>query len=413
MATRPYRVGAARWAIFNLVGAAGLLVQLGCLWLLTDGLGVPYAVALLAAVELTILHNFVWHVRWTWADRPSSVPELLRRLARFNLTNGAISIVGNLVLMIALVELARLHYLVANLVSVSACSLANFVVGDAVVFRDRRIAAPLAVLCTSIGWLAAAAPANAADLRAETVAAFERYVLLTETRMGREMWGSVPFLWLDRLPAPESREVYARLRRGEIVVSRPETRDGAGVMEVPDGMCHHWVGTIFVPDATLDRSVTLMQSYDRYQDIYRPAVRRSRTLSRAGDRFAISLQLFTKKVVGIVVNTEYEVSYIRVAPTRMFVRSRSTRVAEVEHPGTPSEREKPVGHDNGFLWRFNNYCSLEERREGVYIQCESVSLTRDIPTGLGWLIGPFVTSIPRESLEFTLGTMRTALRKDR
>jgi hypothetical protein len=82
---------------------------------------------------------------------------------------------------------------------------------------------------------------------------------------------------------------------------------------------------------------------------------------------------------------------------------------EVQHHDMLDEREKPVGHDSGFLWRFNNYCALDQRDEGTYVQCETVSLSRDIPTGLGWLIGPFVTSIPRESLEFTLQAMRRAL----
>ena len=108
-------------------------------------------------------------------------------------------------------------------------------------------------------------------------------------------------------------------------------------------------------------------------------------------------------------NTGYDVSYVRVSPTRTQVRSVATRIAEVQHPDTLEEQEKPVGHDSGFLWRFNNYCALEERDHGTYVQCESVSLSRDIPTGLGWLIGPFVTSIPRESLEFTLQAMRRAL----
>lgn len=144
MARDRYRVSGARWAIFNLVGAVGLLVQLGCLWILKDGLGVHYALAGLISIELTLVHNFCWHVRWTWADRLAvrcglltSTVDVVRRLARFNLTNGAISIVGNLALMAALVELAHVHYLVANLVSVTACSLANFVVSDVVVFEAR------------------------------------------------------------------------------------------------------------------------------------------------------------------------------------------------------------------------------------------------------------------------------------
>ena len=75
----------------------------------------------------------------------------------------------------------------------------------------------------------------------------------------------------------------------------------------------------------------------------------------------------------------------------------------------PSEREKPIGHDGGYLWRLNTYWRFLERDGGTYLQCESVSLTRGIPAGLGWLVGPFVTSLPRESLEFTLDTTRRAL----
>ena len=153
-----------------------------------------------------------------------------------------------------------------------------------------------------------------------------------------------------------------------------------------------------------------MQGYDRYQEIYSPSVRRSHTISRQGDSFKVYLQLFMKKIISVVLNTEYDVQYMRLSPTRMQVRSYSTRIAEVQNPGTPDEKEAPVGDDSGFLWRFHNYCSLDERPVGTYIQCESLSLSRGIPTGLGWIVGPFVTSIPRESLEFTLGHMRTALR---
>jgi hypothetical protein len=174
-------------------------------------------------------------------------------------------------------------------------------------------------------------------------------------------------------------------------------------------LIHHWIGTTFAPRATADRVVSLMQGYDRYQEIYSPNVRRSHTISRQGDTFKIYLQLFMKKVIGVVLNTEYDVRYTRVDSTRAHVRSYSTRIAEVKDPGTAAEKEAPVGQDSGFLWRFYNYCSLEERAEGTYIQCESVSLSRAIPIGLGWLVGPFVTSIPRESLEFTLGSMRKAL----
>jgi hypothetical protein len=273
----------------------------------------------------------------------------------------------------------------------------------------RRVVGILAALGLPLAWAGTAADANAADLHPATVAAFDRYVRLTEARLDREMGGSAPFLWVDGLPESQRRDTYARLRRGETVVSRLETRDDGRPIDVPDGMCHHWVGTMFAAGARLDQVVRLMQNYDSYQDVYQPAVRRSRTLSHSGDRFTTYLQLYMKKVISVVLNTEYDVRYIPIAPGRMQVWSHTTRIAEVQDPDTPDEREKPVGSDNGFLWRFGNYCALDARDGGTYVQCESVSLTRDIPTGLGWLIGPFVTGIPRESLEFTLGAMRTAV----
>ena len=270
----------------------------------------------------------------------------------------------------------------------------------------RRVVAALCLIALAT---ASGADVSAADLRPDTTAAFDRYVRLTESRIDTEVRGQAPFLWIDRLPDPRRRDVEARLRRGEVVVDALETRAAGKPIDVPGGMCHHWIGTMFAPAARLDQAVTLMQSYDKYQEIYRPAVRRSKTISRDGERFKVYLQLFMKKVISVVLNTEYDVSYVRAGSNRMHVRSFTTRIAEVEDPDAAGAKEKPVGHDNGFLWRFNNYCGLETREGGTYVQCESVSLSRDVPTGLGWLIRPFVTGIPRESLEFTLTAMRAAL----
>jgi hypothetical protein len=207
------------------------------------------------------------------------------------------------------------------------------------------------------------------------------------------------------------------------MTDRLETLDAGRKIDVSGGLIHHWVGTTFIPGATVDQVIALMQGYDRYQDVYSPNVRRSRLVHRDGDRFNVSLQLFMKKVISVVLNTENDVLYRRLSNTRAFVRGYSTRIAEVSNAGESGESELPVGHDGGYLWRFNNYCSLEHRAApagapgspgppgtpGTYVQCESLSLSRGVPTGLGWLIGPFVTSIPRESLAFTLGRMRTTL----
>jgi len=227
--------------------------------------------------------------------------------------------------------------------------------------------------------------------------------------MDGELQGTAPFLSIDRLPERDRRERYDRLLRGEIVVERMTTRDKGRDIDAPHGLIHHWIGTALLPHASIDRVLALMQGYDRYQQIYSPNIRQSHTISRHGDSFKVYLQLFMKKVIGVVLNTEYDVRYTRMGASRAHVRSYSTRIAEVQNPGTAAEKEASPGNDSGFLWRFDNYCSLEERAEGTYVQCESLSLSRSIPPGLGWIVGPFVTSIPKESLQFTLISMRKAL----
>jgi hypothetical protein len=256
--------------------------------------------------------------------------------------------------------------------------------------------------------------AGAADLHPRTVAAFEQRARLIERRLDREKHGERPFLQIDDLPPLSRTDAYGALARGGAVVGRMEGEDGSSSPDVPDGLCHHWVGTVFIPGATLDRVIRLMQSYDRYADVYAPNIRRARLIDREGNHFKVSLQLFMKKVVSVVLNTNYEVEYVPVSSTRMQVRSASSRIAEVDAPDTAEEREKPIGHDSGFLWRFNNYCVLEERplragEPGTFVQCETLSLSRAIPLGVNWLVGPFVSSVPRESLELTLSAMRTAL----
>ena len=108
-------------------------VLLLVLSLLSALCGIHYLLATFTAVELAIVHNFLWHERWTWSDRQCG--GALRRLVRFNLTTGLVSLVGNLALMPLLVQLFRLGVLPANLVAITACSLANFLLADRVVFK--------------------------------------------------------------------------------------------------------------------------------------------------------------------------------------------------------------------------------------------------------------------------------------
>ena len=252
--------------------------------------------------------------------------------------------------------------------------------------------------------LGVSAPAHAAELQAATVAAFNRYVSVTESQRKADS----RFLWVDGDEA-ERRKKRDEIRRGAFLIERLETVDGRRTISIPDGLVHHWLGIVFVPGATVDAAILLLQDYDRHAEIYKPAVARSRLLNRRGNDFDVFLRFFMKKMLTVVVNSEHKAHFTRVDATRAQSRIYSTRIAEVENPDTPQEREKPVGHDGGYLWRLNSYWRLLERDGGLYVQCESISLTRGIPLGFGWIVGPFVTSIPRETLSFTLDTTRKRL----
>jgi putative flippase GtrA len=124
------------WIKFNVVGALGFLVQSGALYALTRGTHhIHYLLATVVAVELAVLHNFVWHQRWTWRSRRcSTTAGVVSRLAKFNLTNGAVSIVGNLFFMSVFVGWFGLAINSSNVLSVAACSLCNFILADRIVF---------------------------------------------------------------------------------------------------------------------------------------------------------------------------------------------------------------------------------------------------------------------------------------
>ncbi len=129
-----WRTTGARWLKFNAVGGIGILVQLVMLAVLKSGLHLDYLFATTLAVEAAVIHNFLWHERFTWADRVRE--SSWARFGKFNLTTGLFSILGNLVLMKALVGWAGVNYMVANGITIAACSLVNFVVSDRVVFSS-------------------------------------------------------------------------------------------------------------------------------------------------------------------------------------------------------------------------------------------------------------------------------------
>ena len=121
----------------------------------------------------------------------------------------------------------------------------------------------------------------------------------------------------------------------------------------------------------------------------------------------------SKMMVTVVLEGDYAIEYRRVGPTQVYTRNIASKLTQVHDAGTPKERSEPVDQGAGWLWRIATWCSFEQRPEGTYEQCESASLTRGIPFAVSWIVKPFVSGIPRESLEFTLGGVRAALQPPR
>jgi hypothetical protein len=251
-------------------------------------------------------------------------------------------------------------------------------------------------------------PASPADLKPETLAAYHRYLQLTEANVDAELARGGPYLWIDAAPASRRDGYYAELRKGEVVIERLETLDQGKTIAVPGGLIHHWIGTVFIPGATMAQTLEFMQDYNHKKDYFSPDIQRSKILRHDGDDFLVNLRFYKKKVITIVDDTDHQVHYHVVDATHAWSRSHTTRVQEVENAGEPSERLEPPGQDRGLLWAMDTYWRFQEKDGGTYVECQSLSLTRDVPTGLGWAVSPFVTSVPRESLTFTLATARTA-----
>lgn len=240
-----------------------------------------------------------------------------------------------------------------------------------------------------------------ADPPAGAVTAFNNYAGALESRLAQRHSAPKGFL------VPSDAQSEARLRRGELIV---ENLKPAGT-ELPGAMLHHWRGTAFVPGATVSEFERLMKSFDSYPRIYAPQVLSAKVIAHQGDRMQAVMRVRQQHIITVVMDTSYEVNFARLDALHGYSISRSTRITEIDSPGTRKEREFGASEEHGFLWRQNTYWSYEERDGGVYMQIESITLTRSIPRGLGWAVAPFVESVPRDSVEFTLRSTSTALRR--
>jgi hypothetical protein len=254
-------------------------------------------------------------------------------------------------------------------------------------------------------------PAQAAELKRDTAAAFDRYIRATEAQHAYDL-PSGHFFIIDELAEASRRETYARLRRGHIYIEQLHTKEDGRPIPIPGGLVHHWVGVIFIPGANLSQVLGVLQDYDNHKNIYKADVRHSKLLERNGNESKIYIQFYRKSIVTVVINANFDVHYTIFGPTRALSQAYSTRIAEVENPDKSNERELPVGNDHGYLWRLDNYWRVEEKDGGTFLQVESVGLSRTIPAIFVWLINPLARNIPRAVLSNLLNATRRAVEQN-
>ena len=249
---------------------------------------------------------------------------------------------------------------------------------------------------------------RAAELKKQTAMAYDSYIAASEKRMQAELQNG-PFFYIDGLPEKRRRDAYAQLRDGQILVEHLHAQVEGNPIRVPGGLIHDWIGVVFIPHVSLAETVAVAQDYDNYKEIYKPDVSQSRLVQRSGDNFKVFLQFYKKSPVAVVLNANYDIRYRRVGPDRVVSNSYSTRIVELKDPGEAGERELPVDGDHGYLWRLDSYWRLEEKDGGVYVQLESIGLSRDVPALFAWLVDPLLESIPRGSLTGLLNATRRYL----
>ncbi|HTS78635.1 MAG TPA: hypothetical protein VMG40_20660 [Bryobacteraceae bacterium] len=240
----------------------------------------------------------------------------------------------------------------------------------------------------------------AAQLAPATLSAWEDYVQAAESRLRSDQGAQAP--WIDQVPG--GRE---RLRGGEIIAA---PTDGKPLRSVPHGLIHDWTGSIFIPGASISDVLSVLRDYDRYAEYYGPSIRSAQLLDRSRDADSFRIRYIRKAlVVTVVLDIEYEARYYRIDEDRWYSMARSTSVRQIQDYGQPGERTLAADHGSGYVWRALGISRLEQSDGGVYLEEESVALSRKIPAELRWMVQPFVERLSKDLVISSLRRTRLAV----
>lgn len=253
-----------------------------------------------------------------------------------------------------------------------------------------------------LGWISAMilavllppSQSYAADLRPETVAAWEQHLKNVNERHQKHFSGD-PFI----LSSADSNDA-ARLRKGEILISPAGPH---ALIEVPSGLIHDWIGAAFVPNVTLADVMNVVRDYGEYKKVYAPHVvdARIQQIGAGRDRFSLVIMnksFFTKTALDI----DFHTTFTCLDSSHCISVSEAARIREISDYGGASSRTLPENQGSGMIWRLYSVTWFEEADSGVYIELEAIALSRDIPGALRWMVEPIIRRVSRSAMETSL-----------
>lgn len=262
--------------------------------------------------------------------------------------------------------------------------------------------AKLAVIVAIAGGCSLTVPAVAADLRPDTLEAWNQYIHGVKERQKERVLSRQPFLWTD-----ESPERLRRVRHGEVVVA-PVV--GPGIQEVPNGLIHDWIGAAFIPNASVESLVAVLNDHDRYKDIYSPVVTDSKVIACAGTDPEFSMTWHRRVLfVNAALEGRFRTHDSTLDARHGYTVADTTQIQEIQDYGRDTQHPLPPDTGSGFMWRMHSITRRERRDGGVYLEIEAIALTRDIPSSLRWLVSPVVDHLSINSLTATLRQTREAV----
>jgi hypothetical protein len=253
-------------------------------------------------------------------------------------------------------------------------------------------------LCFLLG----ASHSHAAELRKETLDAWNQYVAASQQHMRDRADGASPFLWTDEDPGRAQRLIQGGMEVAPII------NDGS--KSVPHGLIHDWVGAVFIPKTSIDKVVGTVRDYDHYKQYFQPTVVDSRALAHSEQDDQYALRWVNKVLfVNAGVDAKCRTQYIRIDEHRRYATSYSTDLQEIVKYGESDEHDLAPDVGSGYVWRLYSFARYQERDGGVYVEIEALALTRDIPLSLRFLVSPEVKRLSRKSLSDSLQQTRAAV----